>query len=246
MFTSMDGPSKEVHESIRGPGTWDRLMEALKALANEDVYVHVNIAVAELNWSHVGDTVRRAVELGASSVSVIPAMPVGRALRLGTFAKPSCFAQALADAAEAARELGIVLSVWCAPFAPLIVDGGWVVASTCRGWRVMDVTPSGRVVACDVMNHEVANVLVHGVLEAWRRHEEDPLVKRASRPVLKEPCASCKLRHACRGGCYARAWLAFNDVEMPDPLCPRVAEALCSGEVHASTLLPQGLADTRS
>jgi len=229
VFTSMEGPSKEVHEALRGPGSWDRLVEGVKALSREGVYVHVNVTVSELNAKYVGSAVRRAFELGASSASVIPAMPVGMALKLGTYVRPASFKQALLDVAKEGKEVGEVISVWCAPFAELVVDDGWLAASGCRGWRVMDVTPSGRVVACDVMNYEVAHVLLHGVREAWRRHQEDPLVKEAMSPVLEEPCASCEAWEVCRGGCYARAWLAFNDVKRPDPLCPRVAEGMGLG-----------------
>lgn len=226
VFTSMDGHCKEVHESLRGPGSWARLVEAIRGLLREGVPVHVNVAVTGSNWRYVGDTIRAAVELGVTSVSVIPAMPVGRALRLGTYVGHEHFAKALEDAAEAGEEAGVVVSAWCAPFAKLVVDSRWLASSSCKDAGVMDVTPSGRVVACDVTNYEVAHVVRHGVEGAWRRLSEDPMVRRALAPVAVEPCASCRLGAQCKGGCYARAWLYFGDPGLPDPLCPAASEAL--------------------
>ncbi|MEM4700446.1 MAG: radical SAM protein [Candidatus Nezhaarchaeales archaeon] len=225
VFTSMDGHCREAHESLRGPGSWAKLVEGIEALVREGVRVHVNVTVTETNWRYVGRIIGLAAELGASSVSIIPAMRAGRALALRTYVSPDHFSKALVYAAEAGEEVGMVVSVWCAPFAKLVVDSRWIEASSCKDAGIMDVTPSGRVVACDVTNYTVAHVVDHGVAGSWRRLNEDPLVRRALGRVAREPCASCKLGARCRGGCYARAWLSFNDPGLPDPLCPAVESA---------------------
>lgn len=223
VFTSMDGHCREAHEALRGPGSWAKLVGGIEALVREGAHVHVNVTVTEANWKHVGYIIRLAAEIGASSVSIIPAMRVGRALVLRTYVSPDHFSRALVYAAEAGEEVGMVVGVWCASFAKLVVDSRWIEAASCKDVGIMDVTPSGRVVACDVTNYAVAHVVDHGVGGSWRRLNEDPLVKRALGRVTKEPCASCKLGAWCKGGCYARAWLAFNDPGLPDPLCPAAA-----------------------
>jgi len=230
VYTSIDGPSREVHEALRGPGTWGRLVKGLKALVGEGVEVHANISVAETNWAYVGDTIAKALELGASSVSIIPTMPAGNALRYGTHVTPSHFAKAVARAARAAEELGVTVGVWCAPFTGAVTRSPNLEWSNCRDRDVMDLSPSGRVLTCDVMNYSVGNVLELGVRGAWEALRRDPVMVRASKPRLKPPCTTCPLRSLCRGGCYARAWLAYGDVEAPDPLCPRVARAVKRGE----------------
>lgn len=49
-------------------------------------------------------------------------------------------------------------------------------------------------------------------LQAWRARAQDP----------PEPCASCRFRSVCRGGCRVVAHHLTGDAMAPDPECPRV------------------------
>ena len=86
----------------------------------------------------------------------------------------------------------------------------------------MDVSPSGRVLLCDVLNIEVCNVKEVGVKNAWRILNQTPVISKIKSPSLKAPCNSCSFSTYCRGGCFARAYILLKDYEAPDPLCPRV------------------------
>lgn len=220
VYTSMDGPYKEVHEAHRGLGTWERFLKGFEKLVKEDLYVHVNITVSELNWNKAGETVAKAFELGASSVSVIPTMPVGRAAKEGIFIKPDHFAKALQSLALKAEELGETVAVWCAPFAGVVMDSKHIVYRCCREWEIMDITPSGRFVLCDILGYEISSVKELDVKRAWQRFLNHPIYAKISRPKLRGPCMSCRIKHTCKGGCYARSWLIGRGMEGPDPLCP--------------------------
>jgi len=223
VYTSMDGYSKETYESIRGINTWDRFIRGLKALINSGVYVHVNISVTETNWEYVGKTIRKALEFGASSISIIPAMPSGRALSNGIYVRAKHFLQALKEATKVAREMGIILWVWCAPFVPIVERSPYIRCGNCRYWDVMDITPSGRVILCDVLNYEICDIKKLGIKGAWKVLKEHPLVQRIMSPRLRYPCSDCPLSDYCKGGCYARAQIISGSIEAPDPLCPIVS-----------------------
>ncbi len=224
VFTSLDGPNKRVHEAVRGEGAWDSFMKGISYLINEGVEFHINISVNEVNWMYVGDTLRKAAELTPISYSVIPSMPAGRALSEDVWVRPNHYFKALKDVEEVAKELGIIVDAWCTPFLDLVLPRTiHVRASNCRDWGVMDVSPSGRVVLCDVMNVEVGNVVRDGVEGAWERLKNREVMRKLLRKPSFKPCSTCEAVNYCRGGCYARAYALNGSVESPDPLCPRVA-----------------------
>ena len=217
VYTSLDGP-RDIYELIKGKGSWEHFLSGIRAVKTAGLWLHVNIPVSRLNFNRVGDAIRLAIDLGADSISLIPAMPSGRALRTKTFIKQDQFLRALRDAEQAAEELGIEIAVWCAPFTRLLSWAKHLVASNCRDWLVMDIAPNGDVLLCDVTGIRVANVVRDGVLEAWRKLLEHPLMKAAMK--IPEECKDCAIRAWCRGGCYARALVKYNELPAPDPLCP--------------------------
>ena len=221
VFTSLDGPSRDVHEAIRGGGSWEALMRGVKLLREAGIPFHVNVSVSELNWRYVSEAVRRAVELGAESFSIIPAMPAGTALKIHSYVSSRHYVAALRAVEEVAKELGVVVDVWCTPFLRLVTKSPWLRTANCRDWGVMDVTPSGRVVLCDVMNVTAAHVVRDGVRGAWVKLMDHPVIKAVMRPPSMEPCASCPIAGECRGGCFARSYIVRKNPCSPDPLCPR-------------------------
>jgi len=222
VYASIDGPSKEIYEKIRGLGSWSKALKGMKSLVLNGIFPHVNITVTELNWNHVKETINRALSLGASSISIIPAMPSSSALKNRVYVSPEHFLKALIQAKEASEELGIFVSVWCTPFLGAVIDAPNLIYGNCRNWDVMDMTPSGRVVLCDVLNIEVANVAEVGIEESYNMLVNHPLYIKVITPKLNPPCNTCSLRWKCKGGCYARAYLINKRLESPDPLCPIV------------------------
>lgn len=224
VFTSLDGPSKDIHELTRGEGSWDALMRGVKVLREAGVPFHVNVSVSELDWRYVGEAIEKAIELGAESVSIIPAMPAGTALRIHSYVSSRHYVAALRAVERVEEELGVVVDVWCTPFLRVVSKSPWLRTANCRDWGVMDVTPSGRVVLCDVMNVTAAHVVEDGVRGAWAKLMSHPVIKSVSRPPSVEPCASCPIASECRGGCFARSHILRRNPHSPDPLCPRSAE----------------------
>ncbi len=226
VYTSIDGPTRRIHESVRGVGSWDALLRGLRMLREGGVRLHVNVTVSEINWRWVAETLRRALELGADEVSIIPAMPAGRAFKLGTYVRPHHYLRALLDVENLAEELGVEVEVWCTPFLRLVATSPLLVNGNCRDWGVMDVTPSGKSVVCDVIGVVTADVLKDGLKRAWERTLNHPIIKAAEAGGRESPCINCPIRDACRGGCYARSYILRGRADAPDPLCPRVSGLL--------------------
>lgn len=216
LMTSLDGP-RDVYERVKGRGTWERFLRGIEIIRRFGLPFHVNITVSKLNHERVGDAMRMAEELGAESISLIPSMAFGRALETGSFVERDEFLRSLSQAEEVAEELGVEVSVWCAPFLASLEGFRNLRHSNCRGWRELDISPGGKVLLCDVMGVEVADVIEDGILGSWIKLNAHPLYLKAK--MMPEGCCGDE---RCLGGCYARAHNHWGGLPSPDPLCPKV------------------------
>jgi len=223
---SVDGATREVHEKIRGKGTWNSLLAAVEKLHHFSVPFATVMAMNRLNYRQIPEYIRLASKWQAAAACIIPVMPTGRANKDLVLA-PDQVLWTLQVADEAAENLKFPVSLWCMPFASLVTRSQYVLSECCRAeGNEMDIAPGGEVLLCDVLDITVSNVLEKGILEAWREQNEHPLTKAIFNPELPSPCSQCPQKIECKGGCFARAALINGNLYAPDPLCPRVAKIL--------------------
>ncbi|MEM3659092.1 MAG: radical SAM protein [Thermoproteota archaeon] len=222
VFTSVEGAVKNTHEAVRGPGAWDMLMRSISVLREEEVGFTPIFSISRLNAGEAGEFVRLAEKLGASSAVLLPVMPFGRAADKDWNADAYSCVKALHLAGEAADELGFRITLWCMPFASLIVSSPYVSWDSCRIERNMDIGPGGEVLLCDTLDIVVSDVRSKSLSEAWRELRSSWVL----REILESnPCPDCSLSETCRGGCYARSYKRYGVFNNPDPLCPKILEA---------------------
>jgi len=221
VFATIEGP-REVHEEIRGRGTYDLAMRGVKLLNGKLGSISIVATVNKLNHKQVHEVVDIAASLDVDELALLPVMSSGRALETKVYIEAAEYLEALNSTWERAKEYGLKISAWCTPWAPLLKRdiGFWF----CREMRGMDVDPSGDVLLCDTLDFKITSVRDRGVLEAFREFRNHELVKRVANPLeLPLVCKSCPIAWGCRGGCFARAYVKTGDFNSGDPLCPRFA-----------------------
>jgi len=75
--------------------------------------------------------------------------------------------------------------------------------------------PNGDIVPCVFIPVKVGNIREQSLVKIWR--ESTVLKQIRNRDVFKG-CGECQYKHIC-GGCRARAYAYFNDLQGPDPGC---------------------------
>ena len=223
VFLSLDGARKETHEKVRGPDTWETVLSAAKRMSKLGMKFSTIMAVNRLNFGEVAEGLSLARELGAAVGCLIPVIPAGRA-RKELAPGPREMLAALKQAEREARP-DFPVSLWCLPFAGLVINSPNMFFSSCRRAKEIDLSPQGEVLLCDVLDISLGNVK-EGLALAWRKQEENELTCNLTQPKLFPPCNECELREVCLGGCFARSQLLRSDIQAPDPLCPRVAGLL--------------------
>ncbi len=217
VYVSLDG-DKETHELMRGPGTWDRVIEGLDKLREHNVSFSTIMAISKLNYDRVEFFVRTSKELGAKSVAVIPVMPFGNALKSKIWVTSLEFVDALRRFESAVEQSEINGSVWCVPWSKHVLKSKRIHAGNCRKGSGMDIGPDGSVLLCDVLDVRLGSVRGRKVKEVWEEYLSNPLVRAVSNPS-GDLCGSCIYFNSCMGGCYARALALRRSLE-GDPLCP--------------------------
>jgi radical SAM protein with 4Fe4S-binding SPASM domain len=233
---SYDGPGA-TYASVRGFDGADAAERAIERLAAAGVRVGVNVVLTRASFDRLGHTLARARSLGACEAQLLRYKPAGRAASLDYLARRLSPEQARA-LGPTLRSLGeshcadgaFHVRIDCALVPFLSADDAitrdpgrlarFGVFGCEAGGALAAVRTDGRVAPCsfaapaELRGEDLANAhAADATLARWRAYVAAP----------PEPCASCAIRSACKGGCKVVA--AFVDgAHGPDPECPRVLE----------------------
>ena len=231
VFVTVEGP-REVHDAIRGRGTYDSVVRNIKALKKTLGSISLVTTINKVNYIQVDEVVVYAASIDVDELAVIPVMPFGRAVETGVYITAEEYLEALSRIRNRAREYGLNITAWCTPWIPLYwKDMGH---SFCRDMNGMDIDPLGNVLLCDVLDLEITNVRNRSIVEAFKEYREHVLVRNVMNPSkLAKACSDCPIQWGCRGGCFARAYTVRGDLNAGDALCPRIHESAKSHNYYS-------------
>ncbi len=233
---SFDGPDPASHDLVRGPGAFVRALEGLERLAaRRPVGVTATFTSALSGGALSGKLeklVRLCEEKGASSLSLRPALPAGRA-RLEDLPGQSEFEEATRELDRLQESARIPLfhppDVPHSATSALVLERFGCVA----GNLVCSVTPSGQVSPCSLLgpSFDAGSLRERSFHDLWARGSS---FERLRAVEGNADCWSCRHYDHCGGGCRARALAATGDLSAPDPWC--------KWEPHPSLVGDPGLA----
>jgi len=200
---SLDG-LKEVHDRIRGKGTFDKTIENLKNLIKEDFEVSVTMILTKLNKNDFLKLSKFLKKLGVKKVNAGNLMPCGRgeelwAQSLETKEKEELFSKS--------KRINLVFKKEFISFESSFLTKPNISPSEkkimqffgCRGGRIYcAVLSNGDVVACKMLPNLIAgNVFKNSFKDIWSL-DKNWAVWRKNK--LYGKCKICKYGLACRGG----------------------------------------------
>jgi len=209
---SLDG-TEEVNDSIRGRGTFKRVVSAIKALAEAGVNVQVSFTLLPENKADLVPLYREVSGLGVKAFNVGRGLPLGRQGKAVPYREYLAAVEGLRDVA---KEVGV-------PVAggqlgdPLPVEPE-AVYSCEAGTSSLFVSSTGDVYPCLLFrwsDFRMGNVREEDIQEIWEKGDWE----RLRRNLGGTRCASCPLFGACRGGCPGEALLFSGSLDAPAPSC---------------------------
>lgn len=219
VFTTIEGP-KHIHDEIRGKWTYDATVRGVELLKRHLGSISIVTTVNKINYRTLHNVVDFAVKVDADELAVLPVMASGRARETKIYISANEYLEALKAILERAREYGLRVSTWCTPWAPLLMKD--VEPHFCRDLAGVDIDPMGNILLCDVIDIRITSVRDKNLMDAFREFRNHALVRTVMNPPqLPTVCKACSISWGCRGGCFARSYSTYGELNAGDPLCPR-------------------------
>ncbi len=224
---SMEGATQEIHDSIRGRGTFLKTVHALKLLVEKDATTAVRMTYFHQGEAEPENLMRFIHTLGVKIFNFRYLVPVGRATNKEVDADQY---QRLSERIwDVGKELNMRVG-YSDPFPEILVNKerrkvvdndqdlthGISVTGCSIAFTLLYINPQGVVQLCPYFPIFVADAKKEEVKKIW--FENDLLENfRYSRSALKGKCGSCKYKFAC-GGCRGAA-SAMGNFLGEEPRC---------------------------
>ena len=227
---SVDGPSAEIHEWVRGvEGAFILSVEGIRNLVSAGVRPQIIMTVMRYNKEYMAETVRRAQEWGASSVKFNFVMPIARGKRMTEEGETLSTEELITLSAYIEKELSVTAKIPLYTNLPFSLwslgnlFGRSKIPSSCAIFNIIGVLADGAYALCGIGESTPDFIFGHAgrdrLVDIW----ENTMVLqkiRASLPgELQGVCAKCILRNVCLGTCVAANYYHTGDILKPYWLC---------------------------
>ncbi len=218
------------YRAVRGFDASHTAERAIELLVAAGVPVGVNLVLTRESFDHVEATAARVRALGARELQLLRYKPAGRAASVDYLARRLSPAQndalhGLLERLVAAHGESLSVRIDCA-LVPMLVAhvrdaralSRWGVFGCEAGRHLAAVQRDGALTPCSFVTdtHDSS-----ASFDAAWRDDAALAAFRAFVAAPPEPCASCALRSACRGGCKVVS-AHLEHAMTPDPECSRV------------------------
>lgn len=232
---SLDGPTAEIHEHIRGLGTYKPTVEAIRKLTDLGVFVGVNMFVHEGNVDLVEDTICLANSLGVKAFNCINLLYVGRANSYRSRKKLTRVSESVLY-----RNLFEILRhntryqemMQKSTFANQIMGiAGGVKSYYCRIGtnRALYVMADGSIYPCPhtaIKRFCLGNIRNENLKDIWEKSQILNDLRQLNVDKMNLKCASCDVRYFCGGSCRGENYQVTNDLFSPHFNCKEIRRTI--------------------
>jgi radical SAM protein with 4Fe4S-binding SPASM domain len=224
---SMEGATSKIHDSIRGRGTFQRTVRALKLLVEKDATLAVRMTYFHQGEDEPENLMRFIHSIGVKMFNFRYLVPVGRATSKRVDADQ--YRRLSEKIWEVGKDLNMEVG-YSDPFPELLVNEerrkeieadsdllqGIAVTGCSIAFTLLYINPQGVVQLCPYLPVSVADTKREDVEKIWFENE---LLERFrySRSALEGKCGACEYKFAC-GGCRGAA-SAMGNFLGEDPRC---------------------------
>jgi len=210
---SLEGPNAEIHDSLRGKGSFDKAVEGIRKLVDIGIIPVIATAISKFNEDYITETSRFASGLGVKAHHILWMYTRGRgASNVDELFVPSeKISQIMQDLREIYKEGEIIIDNEESFKARLKAKRGRKIDLCNNCYEKICVNSDGHVYPCASFNgdkrFDAGSVREQSLKEIWlnsnvMREFRDNSVQK------KTGCNTCYLKFLCGGGCTAQSYYA--------------------------------------
>jgi radical SAM protein with 4Fe4S-binding SPASM domain len=210
---SLDSPIPQQHDEFRGvAGSWQKAVDAIKLLRQNDVLVQVNTTLTQENYDQIDDIMTLSEQIGVENFHLFFLVPTGRGAKIADIS-PQMYEDMITNTFAKTSRHKLNVRPSCAPqFMRIAKDMNldmrqWI-RGCIAGLYYCRIYPNGDVTPCPYLPIKLGNIRETTFKDIWFN---SPLFKALRNPdSLKGKCGACEYKVIC-GGCRARAYGLSSD-----------------------------------
>lgn len=229
---SLDGASSETHDHIRGKGSFQKALNAIRLLTTSGVTVRIMFTITKENVNDISQLIELAIAEDVDGLTFERFIPIGIEKGLNDMLLSSeelrDVYQSISDRADLECEKGSKLTILKLRtlFACLDKDGKrdgsdipfkkQLGAMCSIGIDSLCFLPDGTVLPCRRLNIPIGNLRTDSIFKIW--YTSDLLWKIRDKRNIQGKCNNCELIPRC-SGCRAMAYAVTGNYLAEDPQC---------------------------
>lgn len=218
MQVSIEG-TRDLHDQIRGRGSYNQAVSALKCLVKERIRTFLSFTVHRGNYRDFPEVAQVGRQIGVNRVWSDRLIPCGSGVNLEalTIDETKVFFELMYNTRKKIQ--GRWFSRTKVPMHRslqfLVVEGR--THQCTAGDTLITVMPNGDLYSCRRMPIRVGNLRETTLAELYNRSEL--FCKLRDRSVVNKGCEECLYAHLCRGGLKCLSYAITGDPFTADPGC---------------------------
>jgi len=224
---SLEGPTAELNNLIRGKGVFEKLTEkVIPELIKQGIFTAISMTPTNRNQGSLDEMVTLCRKLGVNSLSIRRFVPQGRAnanakihdmerLQYRTFLE-KVQSLKMQHAGSLKIASGDPLSILANPQLEEFSSCDDLLGGCTAGITSLAVSATGDIKACTRIDKILGNIKTDDLKQIWEEHPF--LLQLRERNLIGEKCSTCKYKPIC-GGCRASALKYNGGAFQDDPNC---------------------------
>lgn len=236
---SLEGADRESNDALRGVGTFDKVIYAIKLLRQHKISVQINTTLTALSAPKMPQILELCQDLNVSSLDIGKfkvcnekqkdlelndedlfnySLELLTAIKNYPNLKVAYKALSLFDFLKTSDGQAIVEDYIKETNYPVNLENKCL---SCHRHERLTMSSEGDLFLCSFDDSEKAvlgNIREKDFMEIWEQRFENPYFQERNSKTIK--CKNCKFLGLCKGGCIVNAFKKFGDINMPDSECP--------------------------
>lgn len=227
---SLDGATKKTHELIRGPNTFEKVIEALKMLRDAGFSVAASIAVHQENFHELKDIFKLCMDMDIVPYTS-PLAPLGRAQH--SHLQPVKLSDLVLETYRIIKENDLPRDKMSATYLYYIVQA---LRNTNRrlycgsGLSTLFLDANGDLYPCMNTLYQEAfkcgNIREIPFGHMWEHSPVYHQMRSLNIPESNEKCKNCEVRYICAGYCRGITFAETGDLHAPFIWCEDLKKTL--------------------